>query len=150
MGISPYKSVAGKYAEFMKSGDFDGVENPAAIGNFVNSIGDKNTVSVKKTRDYLTDYLRDYNSNKWSLDAITIIVFRLKSVSENLSGDVKLRAINANMIEIVTLINAAPTYIWTQYDSKPNAKGDGYITTTYDYITFEGDKTEFRFEGKDW
>src|SRR5262245_45969994 len=63
-GISPYKLVAGSYVEFMKIEDYDEIKNPQAIGDFIRWIGDKNTLSVKKLSDPVTDDLREVNQKK--------------------------------------------------------------------------------------
>lgn len=147
MSISPYKLVSGgAYTKFMESDNYDHLTNPLAIGDFISQIGDKNTLSVKKLRDPLTDLFAEVKRNDQSITAINLFVTPLSAVSPKYKGVARLQSLFKNAVEMVRLKDVVVTYQWHSY----YAKG-GNPLVTYDYVTFETEENpKFLFRGKDY
>jgi hypothetical protein len=146
VGISPYQVISGAQPPPMESENYDRFANAVAMGDFVSSIGDKNTLSIKKVRCSLTDLFSRVKNEHKTFQAISLYVTPLSAISARLRGEPRLEAIFRNSLEWVRLDNASVSNVWDlMYINNKNSM------TLYDYITFETkEKPKFRFKGKDW
>ncbi len=130
----------------MESEDYDHFANAAAIGDLVSSIGDKNTLSVKKLSCPLADlFMTAKNENK-RFKLISLYVTPLSAISARLKGAPRLLALYKNSLEWVRLDEVSVSDVW-HFQPIDNKN----LTTLYDYVSFESKEVPiFRFKGKDW
>jgi hypothetical protein len=145
-GISPYKITSGGQPRAMDSENYDHFANAMAMGDLVSSIGDKNTLSIKKLPCPLTDLFKRAKKENKRFHLISLYVTPLSAISARLKGEPRLDALFKNSLEWVRLDDVSVSEVWNhQHINNKN------LTTFYDYVSFETkEEPKFRFKGKDW
>lgn len=138
LGISPFLIEPSVDMEFMHSRNYENIANPMVIGNFIEQIGDKNTLSIKKLLDSKSDILKSVFDAKEHFYGIRVGLAPLAKISPKLTGESRLKTLES--LELVSV--GLKTAVVTRYFSFR-----GSYRPHYDLITFEAEEVIFDYKG---